>query len=70
MAARLLTVERIPAKDYPTPARRPANSQLDCTKLAAVHGVRLPDWAQSTKTVVSRVLQPLPASILTGDIQS
>ncbi|CAN7614958.1 dTDP-4-dehydrorhamnose reductase [Pararhizobium sp. LjRoot235] len=64
------TVGRIPATDYPTPARRPANSQLDCTKLAAVHGVRLPDWAQSTKTVVGRVLQPLPASILTGDTQS
>ncbi len=64
------TVERIPANDYPTPARRPANSQLDCTKLAVIHGVRLPDWAQSTKTVVGRVLQPLPASILTGDTQS
>jgi len=64
------TVSRIPAMDYPTPARRPANSQLDCTKLAAVHGVRLPDWAQSTKTVVARVLQPSPSSVLTGDTQS
>ncbi|WP_341487066.1 dTDP-4-dehydrorhamnose reductase [Pararhizobium sp. A13] len=63
-------VGRIPAKEYPTPARRPANSQLDCSKLAAVHGVRLPHWAQSTKMVVSRVLEPLPASILTGDTQS
>jgi dTDP-4-dehydrorhamnose reductase len=52
------TVGRIPAIDYPTSARRPANSQLDCTKLARIHGVALPDWANSTKTVVARVLQP------------
>ncbi|MFT2213894.1 dTDP-4-dehydrorhamnose reductase [Rhizobium giardinii] len=58
----IAAVGRIPASDYPTPARRPANSQLDCTKLATVHGVRMPDWAHSTKTVVTRVVQPLPAS--------
>ena len=56
-------VGRIPASEYPTPARRPTNSQLDCTKLAAVYGVRMPDWALSTKTVVTRVVQPLPASL-------
>jgi dTDP-4-dehydrorhamnose reductase len=34
----------IATADYPTPARRPANSRLDCEKLAQFHGVRLPDW--------------------------
>ena len=34
----------IPTSGYPTPAARPANSQLDCGKLAATFGVRLPDW--------------------------
>lgn len=34
----------IPTSGYPTPAARPANSQLDCSKLAATFGVRLPDW--------------------------
>lgn len=34
----------IPSADYPTPAARPANSRLDCGKLAAAFGVRLPDW--------------------------
>ncbi len=58
----IAAVGRIPASEYPTPARRPANSQLDCTKLATVHGVRMPDWAHSTKTVVKRVVLPLPAS--------
>lgn len=38
-------VRRITTADYPTPARRPANSRLDCRKLEAIHGVRLPVWS-------------------------
>ncbi len=34
----------IPTSGYPTPAARPSNAQLDCGKLAATFGVRLPDW--------------------------
>jgi dTDP-4-dehydrorhamnose reductase len=34
----------IPTSDYPTPAKRPANSRLDCAKLERVFGVRLPAW--------------------------
>lgn len=49
-------VGRIPSSAYPTPARRPANSRLDCTKLAEVHGVTLPDWRLSTERVVKQVL--------------
>lgn len=49
-------VTPIPSWDYPTPARRPANSRLNCSKLASIHNVRLPDWKSSTATVVSRLL--------------
>jgi dTDP-4-dehydrorhamnose reductase len=49
-------VERIPSSDYPTPARRPANSRLDCSKLAEKHGVRLPPWQPSTADVVARLI--------------
>ncbi|MDR3372225.1 MAG: dTDP-4-dehydrorhamnose reductase [Ancalomicrobiaceae bacterium] len=49
-------VNRIPTSAYPTPARRPANSELDCGKIAAVHGVVLPDWRASTDVVVRRLL--------------
>jgi dTDP-4-dehydrorhamnose reductase len=37
-------VRPIGTADYPTPARRPANSRLDCSKLASIHGIRLPAW--------------------------
>ena len=40
----LARLTAIPTSGYPTPAARPANSQLDCDKLAATFGVRLPDW--------------------------
>jgi dTDP-4-dehydrorhamnose reductase len=41
---KLARLTAIPGSGYPTPAARPANSQLDCDKLAATFGVRLPDW--------------------------
>jgi dTDP-4-dehydrorhamnose reductase len=39
-------VEAITTAEYPTPARRPAWSVLDCGKLARDFGIRLPDWEQ------------------------
>lgn len=54
-------VKRIATSDYPTPARRPANSRLDCDKLAAAHGVALPDWHQSLRACVRRLITEDPA---------
>ena len=34
----------IPSSDYPTPARRPSNSRLDCSQTSAVFGIEQPDW--------------------------
>lgn len=34
----------ISTAEYPTPARRPADSRLDCARLHAHFGLRLPDW--------------------------
>ena len=31
-------------RDFPTPARRPANSRLDTTKLCRTFGLAMPDW--------------------------
>ena len=49
-------VKRIATADYPTPARRPANSRLDNEKLARVYGVRLPDWRRSVEACCARLL--------------
>lgn len=51
-----VAVGRIATTDYPTPARRPANSRLDCTKLATIHGVSLPQWRSSLGACVARLL--------------
>ena len=37
-------LEAIPSSAYPTPAQRPLNSRLDCSRLQRDWNVRLPDW--------------------------
>ncbi len=54
-------VEPIPTSAYPTPAKRPKNSRLDCGRLARVHGIRLPDWRESIDVVVRRLIEDRPA---------
>ena len=51
------TVEPITTADYPTPARRPANSRLDNARLAERYGITLPKWRESTVRDVARALQ-------------
>jgi len=49
------TVEAITTADWPTPVRRPADSRLDCEKLNAVFGLRLPPWRESLARVIDQV---------------
>lgn len=39
-------VDAISSADYPVAAKRPRNSRLDCSKLQATYGIRLPDWRE------------------------
>ncbi|PJG45145.1 dTDP-4-dehydrorhamnose reductase (plasmid) [Sphingobium sp. LB126] len=48
-------VKRITTADYPTLAKRPANSRLHCGLIAKAHGVALPDWRQSLDRVIARL---------------
>ena len=50
------TVKRITTAEFPTQARRPANSRLDCGKLERVYGIRLPEWRGPLERTVSRLL--------------
>ncbi|MBP0583524.1 sugar nucleotide-binding protein, partial [Labrys sp. LIt4] len=49
-------VRRIATRDYPTPARRPADSRLDTARLRECYGIVLPDWRSSVGDCVSRLL--------------
>jgi len=52
-----MTVTGIPTSDYPTPARRPANSRLDCNAILTTYGISQPDW----RTGLAHVLVDLAA---------
>lgn len=52
-----MIVNDITTAQYPTPARRPANSRLDCSKLEEVYGIRLPEWQTSTRAVMAALAQ-------------
>ena len=48
-------VTPIPTSDYPTPARRPAWSCLDGSKLKAVHGICIREWRDGLTEVIERL---------------
>lgn len=48
-------IEGIPSSDYPTPARRPANSRLDCTATRDDFGLVRPDWREGVTRVLARL---------------
>lgn len=50
-------IEPITTAEWPTPARRPANSTLASEKFARQFRFRMPDWGRSTDLVVDRVAQ-------------
>jgi len=45
-------VTDIPSAAYPTPAKRPHNSSMDCTSLAETFGIPRPDWAESLSGIL------------------
>lgn len=47
-----MTINAIPSSEYPTPAKRPAYSVLDGTKLFNTFGVRLPEWQAGLESCV------------------
>ncbi len=42
----------IPTSAYPTPAKRPANSRMDCSALEAAFGIARPDWRAGLRDVL------------------
>ncbi|WP_246026616.1 dTDP-4-dehydrorhamnose reductase [Paracoccus luteus] len=48
-------VADIPTADYPTPARRPLNSRLDCAAITRDFGIARPDWRASLTPVIKEL---------------
>jgi dTDP-4-dehydrorhamnose reductase len=53
--AKLATVEDITTAEYPTAAKRPLNSLLDCSKLENTFHWRMPDWRESLSLVIAEL---------------
>jgi dTDP-4-dehydrorhamnose reductase len=50
-------VEAITTAEYPTPARRPANSVLDCNRIARVFDIRPRPWREALAEVVRELYE-------------
>jgi len=52
MRLKVRQCDAIETSEYPTPAERPANSELDCTKLESTFGVQIRPWRESLADVI------------------
>jgi dTDP-4-dehydrorhamnose reductase len=48
-------VTPITTADYPTPARRPANSVLDCARIGSAYGIAQPSWRVALKKALAEL---------------
>ena len=56
LTGRAPRVTPITSAEYPTPARRPANSELDCAKFARVFGIRAQRWEDETDRITRAIV--------------
>lgn len=50
-------INDIPTTEYPTPAKRPLNSRLDCSAFTSAFGIPRPDWRLGLKAIVKELTQ-------------
>lgn len=55
LSGNICKINPIPTSKYPTPAKRPAYSVLDKTKIQSAFSVRIKDWKASLETCLSRL---------------
>ena len=51
-AGRTVIVTQIPTAEYPTPAKRPLNSRMDCNSTEQVYGIKRPNWRDGLKEIL------------------
>ena len=57
------SVTRIETSAYPTPARRPLYTVLNCSKILRDYGVEQPDWRRDLPSTVARILNVDPSQL-------
>ena len=50
---RTMIVTPIPTAEYPTPAKRPLNSRMDCSSVEQVFGIKRPNWQNGLKEILA-----------------
>ncbi len=50
-----IKINPIPTSEFPTPAKRPAYSVLDTSKIQEVYGVECPQWKDSLKLLLKKL---------------
>jgi dTDP-4-dehydrorhamnose reductase len=48
-------IQAVPSSAFPTPARRPLNSRLDCSKLERTFGINPPPWQQGIDQLLTHL---------------
>ena len=54
-AGKAVTVTPIPTTDYPTPAKRPLNSRMECGATQQVFGIARPDWCDGLSMILKEL---------------
>jgi len=55
--AHAIPIHPITTDQYPTPARRPKNSVLDCRRIMRAFGVQAPSWQEGLTAMLARIKQ-------------
>ncbi len=50
-------VKPISASEFPTPAKRPANSMMDCSLVSKTFGITMPDWKDGVRECMGKIIK-------------
>jgi len=59
-------IRAIPSSEYPTAAKRPANSRLDTSKLRRTFGMELPNWQSGVRYILQQILADGKLEVASG----
>jgi len=54
---KIKNIKAISTENYPTPAKRPTNSQLALTRLESVFSLKIPDWKNSLQLCINDLFE-------------